>query len=81
MFCLNLFYYFSVNSKRQAGTNQRIINLFVQYLVVLDSTVYKDFSQLYGNLSPDLMNQYIKIYFSQIVNGVRNQKVKNTKQN
>jgi hypothetical protein len=46
-------------------------NLFVEYLVVIDSSVYNVFKSLYGNLNPSLMNQYINIFFSQIVNGVR----------
>ena len=67
---LKLTSFISIKSKRQTVANQRLINLFVQYLVVIDSTVYKDFVQLYGNLNPALLNQYIKIYFCQIVNGV-----------
>ena len=46
-------------------------NLFVEYLVVIDSSVYNVFLSNYGNLSPSLMNQYINIFFAQIVNGVR----------
>lgn len=51
---------------------RRALSLFVEYLVVLDSTVYMDFVALYGSkISSFLMNQYINIYFCQIINGVQ----------
>lgn len=45
-------------------------NLFLEYLIVIDSSVYNMFLLDYGNLNPSLMNQYINIFFMQIVNGV-----------
>ena len=42
----------------------------IQYLVVIDTTVYNRFVSLYGNLSTSLITQYINIHFEQMVNGV-----------
>jgi hypothetical protein len=62
----------SERSKRQTiQSNNNAQNLYVEYLAVIDSTVYSYFTQLYGNLNPpELLNDYINIFFSQIVNGV-----------
>ena len=45
-------------------------NLFVEYLIAIDSSVYNIFSSLYGNLDRSLMANYINIFFAQVVNGV-----------
>ena len=45
-------------------------NLTVEYLVVIDSTVYNQFVSLYGNLSDSSMKTYIFNYFQLMVNGV-----------
>ncbi len=62
----------SQRSKRQiiqSKTNAQ--NLYVEFLAVIDSTVFSFFNQLYGNLNPpELLNDYIKIYVSQIIYGV-----------
>ena len=62
----------SERSKRQTiQSNNNAQNLYVEYLAVIDSTVYSFFNQLYGNLNPpELLNDYIKIYFAQIIYGV-----------
>ena len=44
---------------------------FVEYLVVIDSGVYDFFVSLYGsNMPTDYINDYINIYFTQLINGV-----------
>jgi len=50
--------------------NQNINNLYVEYLIVLDSTTLDFFYSVYGNMGPDIMNIYIKKIFIQIANGV-----------
>jgi hypothetical protein len=57
-------------SSLTALTVKKPLSLTVEYLVVIDSSVYSIFSKLYGNLSTPLMTQYIRIFFSQLVNGV-----------
>lgn len=54
--------------------------IIVQYLVVIDSTVYNRFVDLYGNLSSTLTTQYINMYFEQMISGI-NQRFQNTLQN
>jgi hypothetical protein len=48
----------------------RALSLYVEYLIVLDSSVYNDFVALYSNIRSSLLTQYISIYFSQLVNSV-----------
>ena len=58
-------------SKRQTAANTRSINLIVEVLFVLDSTVYSNFQEIYGGNIPDnFLNGYINIVYSHIVNGV-----------
>jgi hypothetical protein len=54
--------------KRQSRIG--IQNLFVEYLIVIDSTVYNNFVSNYGSLTFSLLAQYINIFFTQIVCGV-----------
>ena len=45
--------------------------LFVEYLAVIESGTYNYFKSLYGsNLESALINDYINIYFAQLINGV-----------
>ena len=62
----------SSKAKRSVLINgvQRAINLFVEYLVVIDSSVYNDFIALYSNVSSSLLAKYISIFFCQQVNAV-----------
>ena len=66
-------FFYSLRTKRQiTQSNNNAQNLYIEYLAVIDSTVYVFFTQLYGNLNPpELLNDYIYIFFSQIINGVR----------
>jgi hypothetical protein len=45
-------------------------NLTLEYLVVIDSTVYTHFVSLYGNLRDSSMRTYILDYFQFMVDGV-----------
>jgi hypothetical protein len=59
----------SRRSKRSAVTPQN--NLFFEYLIVVDSTVFINFYFAYGgNLPDNLLSQYIIIFYSQLVNSV-----------
>lgn len=71
----NCYFLFRKKSKRQYSvqteTNTNVQNLYVEYLAVIDGSVLELFSQLYGNMDPpELIYDYIYIYFSQIINGV-----------
>jgi hypothetical protein len=47
-------------------------NLFFEFLLVVDSTVYNLFKNDFGsNLDDSYVINYIKIFFSQIANGVK----------
>ena len=54
-------------SKRETAKN----SLYVEFLAVIDSGVFSYFQSLYGsNVVPSQINDYINIYFSQLINGV-----------
>jgi hypothetical protein len=57
-------------SKRQTSVNRVNNNLFLEFLIVADSSTYDIFTSTYGNLGQSLITQYMNIFFSQIVNGV-----------
>ena len=67
----------SLRSKRSVIVNgvPRAISLFVEYLVVIDSTVYSDFAALYPGVTSSSLAQYISIYFCQLVNAVTKIKI------
>ncbi len=44
-------------------------NLTVEYLAVIDSTVYNQFVSIYGNLSDSSMKTYILDYFQFMIDG------------
>ncbi len=45
-------------------------NLFVELLVVLDSTVFEFFRDIYRNFDNSLINDYVKVFFCHVINGV-----------
>ena len=45
-------------------------HLFINYLVVIDNSVYNIFLNQYGFFSDSFIANYIKIFFCQAVNGV-----------
>jgi hypothetical protein len=52
--------------------NTQAQNLFIESVAVIDSTVYNIFLSSYGNLNPpNLLTDYIKIFFCQVFNGVK----------
>ena len=51
-------------------------NLFIDYLVVIDSSVYNQFIQIYGNMPISLITNYINIFFCHVINGVSNKSKK-----
>jgi hypothetical protein len=62
-----------MRSKRQTPDSDDSIlknNLFVEILVVVDSTVYNYFQDLFSNLGDSILSDYIKLYFCHIINGV-----------
>ena len=68
------FYVFFINLRRKSkrGVNSnRIINLFIECLFVIDSTVYNNLQLIYGsNIPIEFLNSYIKIIYTHIINGV-----------
>ena len=62
--------YFSKRSKRARKIFPKH-DLYLEYLVVIDSTVYNNLKLSYGSNLPDsILTEYIKIFFSQMVTGV-----------
>ena len=62
--------YKSKNSRKRRLSDQVPLNLYVRYLVVIDNMVYQRYKNLYGQLTDALVLQFLKIYYSQIVNAV-----------
>jgi hypothetical protein len=46
------------------------VTINIDYLVVLDLSVFNKYKKLYKQLDDDLVMQFLKIQFCQIVNGV-----------
>jgi hypothetical protein len=67
---INYFLIKSIYRKRRASNNQ-VQNLYVEYLVVIDNSVYNLFQNDFGsNLDSIALTNYIKVFFCQIVNAV-----------
>jgi hypothetical protein len=68
---IQLFFKISSRQKRDTSSNGtlRVLKLYVEYLIVIDSTTYNVFSALYTNLSSSLLAEYMNIFFVQLVNG------------
>ena len=47
------------------------MNLYIEYLAVLDSTVYLKYKNLYNQLNDQTLMQFLNIYYSQLVNAVK----------
>ena len=45
-------------------------NLYIDVLIVVDSTIYQWFQETYSMMSYSLITNYMKIFFSNLVNGV-----------
>jgi hypothetical protein len=46
------------------------ISFSVECLIVIDGSVYDLFQNLYGNIDQPLLINYIKLYYSQVINQV-----------
>ena len=59
---------------RNKRANGLPANFFVEYLVVLDSTIFQKYAGAYSQLNNNtqLVLQYLKIHFSHLVNAVCN---------
>jgi hypothetical protein len=64
------FFALSISRRSKRAINGRAVSFFVEYLVVIDSTVYAKFTSLYGSLNADVLFQYIKIFYCHLVNGI-----------
>jgi hypothetical protein len=58
-----------VTSKKRS-IDRQAVNIYIDYLVVLDQSVFNKYKKLYKQLDDDLVMQFLKIQFCQIVNGV-----------
>ena len=56
------------NSSRLKRATQR--NFFIEYLIVVDKTVVDQFNSIYQSLGNGNINDYIRIMYSHLVNGV-----------
>ena len=65
---------FKINYSRKLKRSLQVVaknNLYVEYLAVIESGTYKYFQSVYGtNIPTSLINDYINIYFTQLINGV-----------
>ena len=58
------------NSRSKRNINNKPFNLYVKCMVVLDSTVFTKYKSFFNVLDDNLVMQYLKIHFSQLVNAV-----------
>ncbi len=63
----------SQRSKR-AGSNVPI-SLYVEYLAILDSTVYSKYLNMFYSFNFNVVMQYLKIQYSHIISAVSIQKI------
>jgi hypothetical protein len=56
--------------RKKRALNGQPLNLFVEYLVVVDNTVFTKYQNLYKLDDTRLVLQYLKIHYSHIVNAV-----------
>ena len=61
---------FESERRKKRSINGKPLNLYIKYLVVLESTVFAKYKALYNQLNNDLVMQYLKIHFYQLINGV-----------
>lgn len=59
-----------IKSPKKRSLNVQPLNLYVEYLAVIDSSVVAKYQNLFSQLSYDLVLQYLNIYLSQILNSV-----------
>jgi len=57
------------NPSRLKRANQ-MNNFFIEYLIVVDKTIVDQFNSIYQSLGSENINDYIKIMYSHLVNGV-----------
>ncbi len=50
--------------------NGQPLNFYVEYLVVLDSSVYLKYKNIFNQLDDDLILQYLRIHYSHLVHAV-----------
>ena len=50
--------------------NQSVNNLYIDYLIVIDKSVYNVFLNTYGNMPDSLITNYINIFYAHLINGV-----------
>jgi hypothetical protein len=54
--------------RRSLNSDKKTV--FVNFLAVIDKSVYEIFQQEYGNLDDGLISKYINIFFVHLINGV-----------
>ena len=50
--------------------NQSVNNLYIDYLIVIDKSVYNVFLNTYGNMPDSLITNYLNIFYAHLINGV-----------
>lgn len=57
-------------NRKKRGVNSAV-KANIEYLVVTDSSIYNDHSIFINSTDPNLIFQHIRIYFTYLVNGVK----------
>ena len=55
---------------RKRGVNDQPVNFYVEYLVVLDYTVYNKYQILFNTLNSNRLIDYLRIQYAHIINAV-----------
>jgi hypothetical protein len=70
VFLCQKFILFRNRVKRDDSNTESRFNLYINTLIVIDRTIYVWFKEIYSTMSDSLIINYIKIFFSYLINGV-----------
>ncbi len=60
----------ALNQKEKRAVNGAPTNLYVEFLIVTDVTIYQDHAKFTGSTNKDTIFNSMKIYFSFLMNAV-----------
>ena len=60
----------STKSHEKRSINGKPISLYIEYLVVVDRSAFMKYKNLYSQFDDELLIEYLKIHYSQVVNAV-----------
>ena len=56
--------------RKKRSLNGQPVQLYVEYAIVSDSTVFEKYTNLLNTSNPNIVIQYLQIYYAQLVNAI-----------